>query len=71
LAIGIPCAVVSGRVVRSMLHGIAANDPLTIAGHVWRIVGRGMVAGIVPACRAASIDPMAALRRNKAQHRGV
>jgi putative ABC transport system permease protein len=64
VAIGIPCALAGGRFVRSMLHGLAANDPLTIAGASIAFLAVSVVAGLLPAYRASNIDPMVALRQD-------
>jgi predicted permease len=63
VAIGVPCALASGRFVRSMLHGLAANDPLTITTASVAFLAAAVVAGVFPAYRASTIDPMAALRQ--------
>jgi len=64
LTIGIPCTLASGRFVRSMLHGLAANDPLTIAIASIAFLAVSAAAGLLPAYRASTIDPMAALRQD-------
>jgi ABC-type antimicrobial peptide transport system permease subunit len=62
VALGIPCALAGLRFVRSMLHGLAANDPLTIAVASLVFLLVAVVAGMLPAYRASTIDPMVALR---------
>jgi predicted permease len=62
LAIGLPAAWWLGRYVQSQLYNVQPGDPLTltIAG-----VGLSLVAGLaalIPARRAAKIDPVSALR---------
>jgi ABC-type antimicrobial peptide transport system permease subunit len=64
LTIGIPCALAGGRFVRSMLHGLAANDPLTIATASMAFLAVSVIAGLFPAYRASTIDPMVALRQD-------
>jgi predicted permease len=62
LAVGIPVSLAVARTLRSMLYGLSSSDPLTI---FVAFVGITMVtvgAAFVPARRAASIDPMRALR---------
>ena len=62
IAIGLPAAWGLTRMVRSQLYGIQPNDALTIA---WATIGIALVAllaGYVPAQRAAHVDPMRALR---------
>ena len=50
------------RALSGMLFGVSASDPLTVAGVLATIVALGVVAALVPALRAARIDPMEALR---------
>jgi ABC-type antimicrobial peptide transport system permease subunit len=45
-----------------MLFGLTATDLSTIAGAVVVLVVAGVTAGLLPAMRAAKVDPMAALR---------
>ncbi len=59
---GLPLALGAARLLRSMLFGVAPDDPLTIAA---ALIGLGLVAlaaSLVPAYRAASITPTTALR---------
>ena len=63
LAIGIPVALVGGRLMRSQLYGVRAYDPLTLAGAVLVLAAAAALAGFIPARRAASIEPMNALRQ--------
>jgi predicted permease len=62
VAIGLPLAFVSSRVLRSMLFGLGPNDPVTFAGALLGITVVALAAGLIPARRAASVDPMIALR---------
>jgi ABC-type antimicrobial peptide transport system permease subunit len=62
LAIGIPIALVGGRLMRSQLYDVKAYDPLTLAGAVLVLAASAALAGFIPARRAASIEPMKALR---------
>jgi putative ABC transport system permease protein len=61
-AIGVVAALAASRVLTSQLFGVTATDPLTIAGVVATLVGVALVAGAVPARRAAAIDPTRALQ---------
>ena len=45
-----------------MLHGVSGTDPFTLGAVVAIVIGVGTFAGLVPALRAASIDPMNVLR---------
>ena len=50
------------RLVEAQLYGIAPQDPLTVAGATATLVLVALAAGYLPARRAASVDPMRALR---------
>ena len=62
LALGIPIALLGGRLMRSQLYGVHAYDPLTLSIAVAALGASAAVAGFIPARRAASIEPMKALR---------
>ncbi len=63
LAIGVPAALFTGKLMASLLYGVGAYDPLAFLGATAVLAGCATVAGLIPARRAASIEPMAALRR--------
>jgi predicted permease len=63
LAIGIPVALLGGRLMSSQLYGVRTYDPLTLAAAVLVLSAFAALAGFIPARRAASIEPMHALRR--------
>jgi predicted permease len=50
------------RGLRTMLYGVSSYDPVTIAGVVALVLGTAFLASFVPARKAASIDPLVALR---------
>ncbi|MFL6428535.1 MAG: ABC transporter permease [Acidobacteriaceae bacterium] len=62
IVVAVPCAILLGRALRSQLFGVSAADPLTLAGVVLLMSVVGMVAALVPARRAAHVEPMDALR---------
>jgi predicted permease len=62
LIVGIPAALVCGRLVESQLYGLAPNDPITIVGACAALLAVALVASFLPARRAAMLDPLAALR---------
>jgi putative ABC transport system permease protein len=51
-----------GRVMTGMVYGIGGIDPTTFAAVALILLGAAFVACLAPARRAASVDPMAALR---------
>ncbi len=61
-AFGIPLAAAATRMAQSELFGIKPNDPTTIAGAVALLLAVALLAAWVPARRAATIDPVTALR---------
>jgi ABC-type antimicrobial peptide transport system permease subunit len=62
VAIGLPMAWLGARMLRSVLFGLEPGDPLTFAGALAGIILVALAAGYIPARRAASVDPMVALR---------
>lgn len=62
LAIGIPMALAAGRVVASLLYGIAPTDPVTILAAASFMTFIASIATYLPARRATKMDPMEALR---------
>ncbi len=62
LAIGIPVALVCVRFVKAQLYEITNADARVMAGAILTLAVAACVAGLIPARRAASIDPMRALR---------
>jgi ABC-type antimicrobial peptide transport system permease subunit len=62
LALGIPASIAVARTLRSMVYGLSPNDPLTILLALTGIAAVTLAAAAIPARRAASIDPMRALR---------
>jgi macrolide transport system ATP-binding/permease protein len=62
LAIGIPTALFCVRFVKSQLYDVAGQDVWVMAGAVFALAISACVAGLIPARRAASTDPMRALR---------
>ena len=60
--IGLGGALVVGRLVRSLLYGSSAADPLTFIGVTALLGAVAFLAVVVPARRAATVHPMIALR---------
>ena len=62
VALGLPGGYGAGRVIETQLFGLNARDPLTFAAATVTLLVTALVAGFVPARRAARVDPMVALR---------
>lgn len=62
VGVTIPIAFFAARAVRSQLFGVSVTDPLVYTIGVMAIGLVAMIAGFIPARRAASVDPSRALR---------
>ncbi len=62
IVIGIPLTLAASRLVSSMLFGLKATDPFTLAAATLLMIAVAALAGYLPARRAAKVDPMVALR---------
>ena len=62
LALGMAGALVLTRVMTTLLFGVQPTDALTFLSVSMVLVAVAAVACLVPARRAASVDPMVALR---------
>jgi predicted permease len=60
--VGLAMALIALRWVRSLLYETPAIDPLAVGGSILLLLGAAAIAAILPARRAASTDPMRALR---------
>jgi putative ABC transport system permease protein len=63
VAIGLPLALALGRTMGSLLYGISSMDTLTFCSAGGLLLLVALIASYVPARRAVSIDPIAALRQ--------
>ncbi|MGH9541734.1 MAG: ABC transporter permease [Terriglobales bacterium] len=63
VALGVAAALAGGRWLASLLHGIRASDPAIIAGAAAFLFAVALAACYWPACRAARVDPVTALRQ--------
>ena len=62
LVIGLAGALGVGQALRSQLLGVSPRDPLTFAGVGLLLAAVALLACVLPARRAARVDPMVALR---------
>ena len=62
LAVGLPAAYAAGRLLQTTLFRVSGHDPLVLGVSVAILAVAAIVAALVPARRAATLDPARALR---------
>jgi len=62
MLIGVLTSLGLTRFLAGQIQGVSATDPLTFFAVVALFLAVGLIASLLPACRAASIDPLIALR---------
>jgi ABC-type antimicrobial peptide transport system permease subunit len=62
VAIGVGASLLSASVLKTVLYGVEPRDPLVLSIVCISIALTGFLAACIPSIRAASIDPMQALR---------
>jgi predicted permease len=62
LAAGLVASLALGRLVESQLRGVAANDPAVLAAAAGLLAAATALATLLPALRAARLDPARVLR---------
>jgi ABC-type antimicrobial peptide transport system permease subunit len=62
LVLGVMASLALTGVLRAQLFGVTARDPWSLAGAALLLAVVGLIASLIPARRAASIDPTRALR---------
>jgi len=62
LALGIPAAFFCVRLISSQLYQAKQVSLTALGGAVFVLLASGLLAGLIPARRAAKVDPMVALR---------
>ena len=62
VAIGLPLAFIAGRAIASQLWGVGAHDPTLLIGSIVLLAAAAGLASLLPALRAARLNPLIALR---------
>ena len=62
LAVGTGLALAAGGAAQSLLYGLKPTDPLTLGASILGLSLVAVIASLLPAQRAATVDPMVALR---------
>ena len=62
LIIGLGAAAASRRLIEARLYGLEGFDPITIAAAALGMIALTIVASLLPAARAARVDPVRSLR---------
>jgi putative ABC transport system permease protein len=62
VVIGAVGALASTRLLRSLVHGVSATDPVTLGGTILLILLVSLAAAAIPARRATRVDPSRLLR---------
>ena len=62
LVLGVPIALLAGHSMASLLYGVSGYDPFALVAAISVLGLCAATAGLIPARRAASIDPVQALR---------
>jgi ABC-type antimicrobial peptide transport system permease subunit len=63
LAVGLPLAVGAGYLLSAQLFGVTFWDPVALSAGALSLAACAFLAAIIPAQRAASIDPITTLRQ--------
>jgi putative ABC transport system permease protein len=64
LAIGLASAIVIARSLRSLLFDVGSSDPTSLGLVIFVVLTTSVLACYLPARRAATMDPLVALRHD-------
>ena len=64
MTLGAAGAAGAGQIIRGLLVRTSASDPATLTAAIILLVGVAVAACVIPARRAARLDPLAALRQD-------
>lgn len=62
LLIGVPAALAAGQLLQTSLYGVSGHDPFLLTAAVAILAVCAIAASLIPARRAAALDPVQALR---------
>jgi len=62
LGLGIPLALLAGKLMKDQLYGVQPWNPMMLAGAVFLLALAALLASVAPVRRAANVEPMIALR---------
>jgi predicted permease len=61
--LGVPFAIVAGRLAATLMFGVSPYDSLSLMAAVLVLISVGVGSSLLPALRASRVDPMVVLRR--------
>ena len=64
-ACGLVLALLFAQTLSTMLYGVSPDDPATLTGVLVVVVAVAFIAALIPAARAAFVQPMRALREDQ------
>jgi ABC-type antimicrobial peptide transport system permease subunit len=62
VAVGLPFSLAAARLLEAQLFGVSSSDPIALSFASALMFGVAVLAGLIPASRAAQLDPVRALR---------
>jgi len=62
VTLGLAGAIATSRFLETLLFGVTARDPGIYVAVIFGVVFVGLLANLIPARRAAALDPMRTLR---------